>query len=175
MPSLRSVISGPRHRFDAASARLGRGLSANTQALHTRYARFAARLRPAGIRQRIDRCQERLAALSLRATQAARNGISHRRRAIDAQGQLLSALSYQGVLARGYALVRDTDGRTIRRAREITVAQRLEIEFADGRVSAEARSAPGGEPGGDAAQQGTPRPAATPKPRGGGSGQGSLF
>ncbi len=140
LPSLRSVIASPRHRFDAASARLGRALQGNTQAHHTRAARIAARLRPAGIRQRIDRGRERLAALEARSSQAVVNAIRHRRRAIEARSQLLAALSYQGVLARGYALVRDTEGRTIRRAAAVSVAQKLDIEFADGRVTAEAQA-----------------------------------
>jgi len=174
LPSLRSVIAAPRHRFDATRARLGRALHGNTQALHTRSARIAARLRPSGIRQRIDRGHERLATLQARAAQAFDNAVRHRRRAIDGQAQLLAALSYQGVLARGYALVRDTEGRTIRRAAAVSVAQKLEIEFADGRVSAEAQATASAK----SPQEPAPRfagPASPPKPRSGGSSQGSLF
>jgi exodeoxyribonuclease VII large subunit len=174
LPSLRSVVAAPRHRFEAAGARLGRALSANTQALHTRSARIAARLRPAGIRQRIDRGHERLAALEARSSQAIVNTIRHRRRAIEGQSQLLAALSYQGVLARGYALVRDMEGRTIRRAAAVSVAQKLDIEFADGRVTAEAQATTKEMPQQESAAR-PASPAAPPKPRGGGSSQGSLF
>ncbi len=49
-------------------------------------------------------------------------------------GQLLAALSYRGVLARGFALVRD-DGRPSRACRAaIGPGARLTLEFADGRV-----------------------------------------
>jgi exodeoxyribonuclease VII large subunit len=173
-PSLRSVVAAPRHRFDAASARLGRALQGNTQAHHTRAARIAARLRPAGISQRIDRGRERLATLGGRAVQAFDNAIRHRRRAVDGQGQLLAALSYQGVLARGYALVRDAEGRTIRRAAAVSVAQHLEIEFADGRVTAEAQTTTTANPPEEPPPRST-RSASPPKPRSGGSNQGSLF
>jgi exodeoxyribonuclease VII large subunit len=47
---------------------------------------------------------------------------------------LLSALSYRGVLARGFALVRDEHGHAVHAAEAIGPSARLSIEFADGRV-----------------------------------------
>ena len=49
-------------------------------------------------------------------------------------GQLLSALSYRGVLARGFALVRDEAGHPLHAAADIGSGARMSIEFADGRV-----------------------------------------
>jgi exodeoxyribonuclease VII large subunit len=49
---------------------------------------------------------------------------------------LLSALSYRGVLARGFALVRDENGHAVHAAAKIGPNARLSIEFADGRVGA---------------------------------------
>jgi exodeoxyribonuclease VII large subunit len=86
-------------------------------------------------------------------------------------GQLLTAFSYRGVLQRGFALVRDGDGRPLRAAASVSTGMRLDIEFADGRVGATA---------GDAHVT----PAAPPappfrrrrrRPSGEGEGQGSLF
>ena len=54
--------------------------------------------------------------------------------AIERCGGLLSALSHRGVLARGFALVRDPDGRPLRAAAAINAGLRLDIEFTDGRV-----------------------------------------
>ena len=48
-------------------------------------------------------------------------------------GQLLSALSYRGVLARGFALVRDETGHAVHAAAAIGPNAPLAI-FADGRV-----------------------------------------
>ena len=45
-------------------------------------------------------------------------------------------MSYRGVLSRGFALVRDEEQRPLRRASEVRQAQRLEIEFADGKIGA---------------------------------------
>jgi exodeoxyribonuclease VII large subunit len=45
-------------------------------------------------------------------------------------------LSYHGVLQRGYALVRDDAGRTLRSAAQATAGKALDIELADGRFGA---------------------------------------
>jgi exodeoxyribonuclease VII large subunit len=51
---------------------------------------------------------------------------------------LLSALSYRGVLARGFALVRDEHGHAVHAAAAVGPSARLSIEFADGNVGATA-------------------------------------
>ena len=51
---------------------------------------------------------------------------------------MLSALSYRGVLARGFALVRDEQGHAVHAAAAIGPSAHLTIEFADGRVGATA-------------------------------------
>lgn len=53
-------------------------------------------------------------------------------------GQLLGALSYRSVLARGFALVRDEQGHAVHAAAGIGPGARLDLEFADGRVAATA-------------------------------------
>jgi exodeoxyribonuclease VII large subunit len=65
------------------------------------------------------------------------------------------------VLARGFAVVKDAEGRIVKRAASVSSGNVLDIEFADGKVAA-------------VASGGTVRP--KPAPRGKpGSGQGSLF
>ena len=61
-----------------------------------------------------------------------------KRKAIEAASlsQLLRTLSHKSVLDRGFALVRGADGHVIRRADAAKSATRLDIEFADGHVSA---------------------------------------
>jgi exodeoxyribonuclease VII large subunit len=84
--------------------------------------------------------------------------------------QLLGAMSYRGVLSRGFALVRDETQRPLWRATEVKQAQRLEIEFADGKIGAIA--------GGRIGPPLTP-PALLPrrraKPDRDSEGQGTLF
>jgi exodeoxyribonuclease VII large subunit len=81
---------------------------------------------------------------------------------------MLAAFSYRGVLQRGFALVRDGDGRPLRAAAAVNTGMRLDIEFADGRVGAVA---------GDARVTPAPAPLFRRRRRPGGhdEGQGSLF
>ena len=85
------------------------------------------------------RCGERLDVLDgARAPVACWRAIAAHRRHLDGCAKLLASLSYQGVLQRGYALVRDGEGRTLRSAAQIAAGQRLDIELADGHVDAQA-------------------------------------
>jgi exodeoxyribonuclease VII large subunit len=141
-----------RERFAAAGLRLEAGLRLNAQA-H---------------RDRIGRARERVDTLAARATRALRILVDRRAVRLAGAGQLLVAFSYQGVLARGFALVRSTTGAPLRAAAAIEAGQRIDIEFADGHVQAVA----------DGSAPAPARPSEAAKPRrkgGGGSGQGSLF
>jgi exodeoxyribonuclease VII large subunit len=180
LPRLEDVLALPRQRFDACEKRLGRALLANARAHHTRYARASARLRPTPIMQRIAVCGERAGVLQARAAQALRSGLVARRRQLEGYDKLLGTLSYQSVLQRGFALVRDADGRAVRSASVVQPGDRLDLEFGDGRVEAEALNVSGGDPkrAAPAAIKGSaPPPAAgVRRTRGrGGSSQGSLF
>jgi exodeoxyribonuclease VII large subunit len=76
---------------------------------------------------------ERLAARMARAYD---ERLQARRAQLFSAWQLLGAMSYRGVLSRGFALVRDEEQRPLRRASDVKPAQRLEIEFADGKIGA---------------------------------------
>ncbi len=199
----KDILAGPRQQLDGLAERLPRALRANAQIHETQYSRVAARLAPQLLRNQIERRRERYEGLNRRLqTGLVANAQAHRarlaryrdrvtafgdrgRRAIAALlGQhgarveraerLLSAFSYREVLKRGFALVRDGEGRPLRAAAGVTSGMRLDIEFADGRVAAVAD--------GDAAPS-IPAPAARPKPKprsgggegAGGGGQGNLF
>jgi len=140
-----------RERFLTASVRLAASLRANAEAQ----------------RVRVARARERIGVLQSRAERAVLSLIDLRYARLDRAAQLLTALSYHGVLARGFALVRGTTGRPLRAAAAINPGVRLDIEFADGRVraTAEARALAG-------------PPSAQPvrrKTRRSNPGQGSLF
>jgi exodeoxyribonuclease VII large subunit len=141
-----------RDRFHAIALRLAVGVRANAQA-------HAVALRH-------DRT--RVAALTERAHRAVDVVLDRQFARLDAAGQLLSAFSYRGVLERGFALVRDAEGRPLRSAAAVSTGMPLDIEFGDGRVGAVA---------GDARKM---APVPTPprrRRRSGGSdpGQGNLF
>lgn len=147
------VNSERRHeRFVAASVRLAASLRANAEAQSVR----------------IARARERLAVLLSRAERAVSTLIDLRYAQLERAAQLLSALSYHTVLARGFALVRSEAGRPLRTAAAVNLGTRLDIEFADGRVraTAEARALTG--------LPAKPQPARR-KTRRSDPGQGSLF
>jgi exodeoxyribonuclease VII large subunit len=111
-----------RDRFAAASGRLAVALRANAEAQ----------------RGRIARARERLGALVVRAAVAMDTLLDRRDAQLERAAQLLTAFSYHGVLARGFALVRSETGRPLRSAAEVATGTRVDIEFADGRVRAAA-------------------------------------
>jgi exodeoxyribonuclease VII large subunit len=77
-----------------------------------------------------------LARLSARMAHAYDERLQNRRAQLFSAWQLLGAMSYRGVLSRGFALVRDETQRPLWRAEDVRQAQRLEIEFADGKIGA---------------------------------------
>ena len=90
---------------------------------------------------------------------------------------MLASLSYQNVLQRGFALVRDETGRAVRSVAAVAAGQRLEIELGDGRLGAVAgNQAVAGTSPPRAQALTSPAPARVTKPRRGNPGdQGSLF
>jgi exodeoxyribonuclease VII large subunit len=120
--SARSLLRNRRDRYAGLEIRLKASKLANAQAQRNAIARSRERT------QRLaERAQRALATLMQRLD--ARVGHS---------GKLLSALSYRGVLARGFALVRDAHGHPLHAAASIGPNAHLSIEFADGRVAATA-------------------------------------
>ncbi len=190
LPRPEALVEPARQRFDSIDRRLGRALLANTRAHAARHARISARLSPRLLSGTIDKADRRLGDRWQRAraaltrstglgrqrfervggrlrTETLANRIEQKRRALEGCGKLLNSLGYRNVLARGFALVRDSDRRMIRTAVTIATGSRLEIEFQDGRVQADAREQRGSSASGQSAQA---KPRRGPSP-----GQGSLF
>ena len=197
LPDADEVLALPRQRLDHAAAGLRRGLRANAHIHHVSFSRIGGRLNAHLLRSNVERRRERYAGIALRLHAAvAANIAAHRtyltregervsafaersRRAVrqliavrqaraERGGELLAAFSYRGVLARGFALVRDLAGRPLRMAAAVAPGMPIEIEFSDGRVGARADgTASAAKPSSEATK---PRE----RPRGG-SGQGDLF
>jgi exodeoxyribonuclease VII large subunit len=165
LPSGDALLAQPRQRLDAAAERLPRALIANARQHHAAFVRTAARLSPQLLRARLTRGRDRTHDLFVRSERAVRVYLERRTGVLDRAGQLLTALSYQAVLKRGFALVRGPDDRPLHSASAIPAGTRLAIEFSDGVVGATADGPLG------------PRRAAPRKRRGGGGNpdQGSLF
>jgi exodeoxyribonuclease VII large subunit len=218
LPGPDRLLGERRQRLDLAAARLSRGLRANAQAHHHRFARADAKLsahspraQVARTRQHLDQLLGRLHACRRRGLDRAEERFRHagerlraaaranrdsylartardramlnalygrlapamdlfldrRWSATERASELLAAFSYHGVLARGFALVRDAGGAPVRSAAKVSPGAVLDVQFSDGRVGVMAT--------------GGVRPAAPPSPgryrrrRFIHPGQGSLF
>ena len=66
--------------------------------------------------------------------------IRRRRQLLDAQTRLLSSVSHENVLARGFVIVQKMTGELVRRAADVESGERLKLQFADDeqRVTADA-------------------------------------
>ncbi len=173
LPRLEEILALPRQRFDAAEKRLGRALLSNTNAHKNRLTASSARLSPSGLFRRISEAHTRVAEIDGRRRQAFSGFTANCRRQFDGQYKLLQSLSYQSVLARGYALVRDQEGAMIRSHSNPALEQEFQIEFADGKATIPARgqtSPGGGTKGGEKTGRSKSQTAPAPKGR-----QGSLF
>jgi exodeoxyribonuclease VII large subunit len=173
LPSGEALMATPRQRLDQAGERLAGRVAAGLRDRQIRLASAAQKLARHSPQAEFARTQEKLKNLGLRLSAAlagrarffARDNAAHaeklrathtRLRAAQAQflarraervaglGKLLDTLGYRNVLARGYALVRDAEGRPLRLAGEVAAGARLAIEFADGAVAAIAEG--GGKP-----------------------------
>jgi exodeoxyribonuclease VII large subunit len=155
----RTLAQRRRERLSVLAARLQVGLRTNRD-VH---------------RQRIFRDRERLGVLLGRAGRATMAVIERRAAMVSRAGGVLGALSYQGVLARGFALVRDPDGQPVRTAAAVPTGTRLDIEFADGHLAAVAEPPPPpwADPAAPTEEPGPTKPRAG-RPRGD-PGQGNLF
>jgi exodeoxyribonuclease VII large subunit len=150
--SMRVQRERRRERFAAASVRLAASLRANAQAQQVR----------------IARARERVDTLMSRAARAVDTLLDRRLARLERASQLLDVLSYHGVLARGFALVRGEAGEPLRAAAAVSPGMRLDIEFADGHVAAVAG-------GTRLSSRRSAEPTRARRRRGSDPGQGSLF
>ncbi|MGU9978675.1 exodeoxyribonuclease VII large subunit [Phreatobacter sp. HK31-P] len=168
-------IARSRDRIEALSGRAAAALSRRTELRRQTFNALSDRsARSLGVyartqSDRIGRARERLDGLYARAPRAVDLILRRRRDRLDGAAKLLTALSYQGVLARGFALVRDGEGRPLRTAGAVTPGMALAIQFTDGSIAA---TADGEVP---PAAPKSPARSAEPKARKSGEGQGTLF
>jgi exodeoxyribonuclease VII large subunit len=177
---LRGQVGQAGHRLTVSGERLTHSARSLLRTRKERFAGLAIRLKASKLsnaqaqRQAIARDRERASRLAERARRALSTVIQRLEARVVSSGQLLGALSYRSVLARGFVLVRDEQGHPMHAAASVGPGARLDLEFSDGRVAATA----------DADRPAATRPAkpATSEPKAAAPkrvvkpvGQGSLF
>lgn len=129
--SRRLLACSPRARLEIGRARL---------------ASLAERLAPRLLAREAHIGRERLQTLFSRLSAVAQTRTHRRRDALTRLATLLEAYSYQGVLKRGFALVRDGGDRPVRDVETARAAGLLDIQFADGRVRVRSEDGPPAPP-----------------------------
>jgi exodeoxyribonuclease VII large subunit len=141
---LRGQVAQAGHRLTVSGERLTHSARSLLRNRRDRFAGLAIRLKASKLsnaqaqRQAIARDRERTARLAERARRALTTTMQRLAARIAHSGQLLGALSYRSVLARGFALVRDEQGFPMHAAASVRPGDRLDLEFSDGRVGATA-------------------------------------
>jgi exodeoxyribonuclease VII large subunit len=141
LPRKANILDLPRQRFDNASGRLKRALIANATVHRNWLERAGSRLRPQVVAHAAQAGRDKLIRLDRAQARSLATLLARARAKFDGQAKLLQTLGYHNVLARGFALVRGADGAMLRRAAEVMPGSPLDIEFADGHVSAHADDA----------------------------------
>ena len=180
---LRGQVAQARHRLVVSGERLTLSARSLLRSRRDRYVGLQARLKASKVayaqakRQAIARERERTHRLAERARRALVTALQRLDARVNHSGQLLTALSYRSVLARGFALVRDEAGHAVRAAAAIGPNAPLTIEFGDGRVgvTADADRPPAAIAPLDAAKPAREPKAPAPKRVAKPVDQGSLF
>jgi exodeoxyribonuclease VII large subunit len=156
-----SLVHRARDRLDGLGERLDGAASGAVRRRRDTYLSCASRLAPDLLRRRATTGRDSLVALAGRFAIAAATGTTRCRDRLDRLASLLEAYSYQGVLNRGFALVRDEEARPVRDTVAARAAGTLDVQFADGHVRVRA------DAGVASARPQRPRPTAP--------SQGNLF
>jgi exodeoxyribonuclease VII large subunit len=134
LPRPDDMLAIARQRLDGAAGRLPAALRSNVQRHGIMLARSAGRLSLNVVRNRLADHGRRIPDLAGRANRAVTQALAQRRDRFSGEAKLLQSMSYKSVLARGYAVVRDTSGRPVRAAAEAKSRTALAIEFTDGEI-----------------------------------------
>lgn len=126
------ILGAAAQRLDRAADRLRGGLRARLDNALTGLARTSGRLTPGLLAAGFAQRENKIAASWSRIADRTDRILNDRRSRLAASARVLSAVSYQNVLERGFALVRSADGALLRRAGETAGVAGGEIQFADG-------------------------------------------
>jgi exodeoxyribonuclease VII large subunit len=134
LPRADQLFAAPRQRFDQAAERLTNALRRNLEVHRRSYIEAAALLRPAGLKNRLAQGAERTQLLGMRLDRCQQTRLADAAHRLQGLARVLDSVSHRAVLARGFALVRGSDGKLKRAAAAISAGEALSLTFADGTV-----------------------------------------
>lgn len=126
------ILGAAGQRLDAIFNGLRSALRARLDAAQTRLARISGRLNKNILSAGFAKQENRVAIDWQKIRNLVERMLDERRAKLSTASRVLQTVSYQNVLERGFALVRDGEGRLARRAGDIVPGGKGEIQFIDG-------------------------------------------
>jgi exodeoxyribonuclease VII large subunit len=140
------LIAERRHALERTAARLALALRGREQRARIGLMQAGSRLAPGRLRERVERAIERLEARGSRSRPAVERALRARAERLAASARVLRSLGPNETLARGFAIVRDAEGRVVPRAAAVGPGAAMDLQFADGHVAATAAGRPAEAP-----------------------------
>jgi exodeoxyribonuclease VII large subunit len=136
LPDLPAMLGAARQRLDDRAERLGLALPNYTVLKHRRLEALAGRLiHP---REFLLRRRNEVGLLGQRLAPVIPNRLREARLRVEGLYARLGAVSYEAVLARGFALVTTSKGVAVSSVRQVSPGAALKVRFADGEVPVQA-------------------------------------
>ena len=134
--ALARAMNGRRDALHLRSREARRAIGANLRGHERGFASIARTLRPRSLQAGAERTAKRFSKTTQRFELVRSSDARARRTRLDASARLLESLSFKGVLARGFAVIRDASGVPLRGVHALASGQELSVEMQDGRVDA---------------------------------------
>lgn len=133
-PLVQSRIRGFAQRVDDAGYSMESALGVALKTRRARHAALALRLSDADLRRRLVEQRSKLAELGGRLLATARLVLDRGSERVSLAAGKLESLSPLGVLARGYAIAFDKQGRVIKRASDVGSGERVRVRVSEGEM-----------------------------------------
>lgn len=137
LPRLETLIAQKRQTVDYLETGLRTGLSSAIKSKQIELTRTGARLRPEPLKVEARRHRQKLVEAAKRARPALSRIIETRKTSLASQAKLLETLSYQATLDRGFAIVKDADGKVLKSTSQGKTGQAVDLVLADGTLAAQ--------------------------------------
>jgi exodeoxyribonuclease VII large subunit len=136
------TVDRARLKFAPCSRQLPIAVATSLERKQTVLGRLAPRLSAQPLRAELRHAHSRLAPLAGQLAQAGSQLTANRRQNLEQLGKLMDTLSYRNVLARGYAIVQDSQGQVVTDAVTLAPGDALHIILGEGSVDAAVGGAP---------------------------------
>lgn len=140
LPKPSELLALSAQRFDELGDRLPRALKVSVERQAMKLDTVKRLLRPETLKLDINRASDQLKMTEERMSRAMSNLIAQKRGGYENPARLLESLSYQSVLERGFAVIRDDKGNALSDGKRVSNGAKLGIEFRDGMVDVMATS-----------------------------------